>query len=56
MNNEFDDELSRMDELEKESDSPINKALSLDDPISELKQVRSFNPLSILSVIKKLVV
>jgi CBS domain-containing protein len=37
MNNEFDDELSRMDELEKESESPINKALSLDDPISELK-------------------
>ena len=37
MNNEFDDELSRMDELEKKSDSPINKALSLDDPISDLK-------------------
>ena len=37
MQSEFDDELTRMDELEKTSDTAINKALSLDDVISNLQ-------------------
>jgi len=37
MNSEFNDELTRMDELEQASDAPINKALSLDDPITTLE-------------------
>ena len=36
MNKNFDDELNRMDEIESQSDSPITRALSLDDPISKL--------------------
>ena len=37
MQTEFDDELTRMDELEQASDAAINKALSLDDAISQLE-------------------
>lgn len=37
MQSEFDDELTRMDELEQALDAPINKALSLDDAISHLE-------------------
>jgi CBS domain-containing protein len=37
MTNDFDDELKRMDELEQVSEVPINKALSLEDAISELE-------------------
>ncbi|MBT4068505.1 MAG: CBS domain-containing protein [Candidatus Marinimicrobia bacterium] len=37
MQNEFDDELTRMDELENASDMTLNKALSLDDTISSLE-------------------
>ncbi|MDG2266267.1 MAG: CBS domain-containing protein [Candidatus Marinimicrobia bacterium] len=33
---DFDDELARMDELERDSDIPINQALSLNDPIEHL--------------------
>ena len=36
MNRNFDDELNRMDEIENYSDSPITRALSLDDPIAKL--------------------
>ena len=36
MNKNFDDELNRMDEIENYSDSPITRALSLDDPIAKL--------------------
>ena len=36
MNKNFDDELNRMDEIESQSDSPITRALSLDEPISKL--------------------
>ncbi len=37
MTNDFDDELKRMDELEQVSEAPINKALSLEDAISDLE-------------------
>ncbi len=37
MQSEFDDELTRMDELEQATDAPINKALSLNDAISNLE-------------------
>ena len=33
---DFDDELARMDELERDSDTPINQGLSLNDPIEHL--------------------
>lgn len=33
---DFDDELARMDELENNSDTPINQALTLNDPIENL--------------------
>ena len=33
---DFDDELARMDELENDSDTPINQALTLNDPIENL--------------------
>ncbi len=39
MTNDFDDELKRMDELEQVSEVPINKALSLEDAISEFKEI-----------------
>ena len=37
MTNDFDDELKRMDELEQVSEAPINKALTLEDAISDLE-------------------
>ena len=36
MNKDFDDELARMDEIEHDSDTSLNKALSLNDPIASL--------------------
>ena len=36
MNKDFDDELARMDEIEHGSDTSLNKALSLNDPIASL--------------------
>jgi hypothetical protein len=36
MNKDFDDELARMDEIEHDSETSLNKALSLNDPIASL--------------------